>query len=209
MDSKSMKVTIVGDGAVGKTCLLLTYTTGICPGSYIPTIFDNYNQNICVDGKVQNLSLWDTAGQEDFDRLRPLSYPGTDVFLVCYSISDHNSFNNLRYKWINEIQEYCEQGAIIILVGTKSDTRDDINVISQLKERHMEPISSQMGQDFANECGASAFIECSSTTSQGVDQIFEQAVREVRYTQASRRKINKQRQKRGLFRRLVSTFSML
>ena len=81
----NMKVTVVGDGAVGKTCLLLTYTTGQCPGDYVPTIFDNYNANVCVDGQLGQLSMWDTAGQEDYDRLRPLSYPGVDVSLACYS----------------------------------------------------------------------------------------------------------------------------
>ena len=126
-----VKCVLVGDGAVGKTCLAISYTTNGFPEDYIPTIFDNYCANQMVDGRVVSLSIWDTAGQEDYDRLRPLSYPQTDVFILCAAVSSPVSFVNLETKWYPEVSHHCPDAKVVV-VGTKADLRDDADVLVAL-----------------------------------------------------------------------------
>jgi Ras-related C3 botulinum toxin substrate 1 len=141
---QAIKCVVVGDGAVGKTCLLISYTTNAFPGEYIPTVFDNYSANVMVDGKAINLGLWDTAGQEDYDRLRPLSYPQTDVFLIAFSVVNPASYENVKQKWHPEIKHHCPN-VPIVLCGTKLDLRDDAATIQRLQEKKMSPISHEQG----------------------------------------------------------------
>ena len=140
--------------------------------------FDNYSANILVDGKPINLGLWDTAGQEEYDRLRPLSYPQTDVFLIAFSLMNAASFENVRAKWYPEISHHCP-ATPIILVGTKCDLRDDPAQIEKLKERKQQPISYAQGLALAKEIGAVKYQECSALTQRGLKNVFDEAIRAV------------------------------
>ena len=175
-----IKCVVVGDAAVGKTCMLISYTTNKFPEDYVPTVFENYVSDIEVDGKQVELALWDTAGQEDYDRLRPLSYPGTDLFIVTFAVTSPSTFENVRTKWIPEIQHYAP-GVPFILVGTKVDLRND--------PTH---VSTGHGQRLCDELKGAAYLECSARTQDGLKAVFDTAIDTV---VQSRKKPEKQRGK--------------
>ncbi|XP_072482947.1 rho-related GTP-binding protein RhoG-like isoform X1 [Notamacropus eugenii] len=177
---QTIKCVVVGDGAVGKTCLLISYTTNAFPEEYIPTVFDNYSAQMSVDGRTVSLNLWDTAGQEEYDRLRTLSYPQTNVFVICFSIGSPSSYANVRHKWHPEVSHHCPN-VPILLVGTKKDLRNDLATLKRLKEQSLTPTTPQQGTSLAKQVGAVKYLECSALMQDGVGEVFAEAVRAVLY----------------------------
>jgi len=176
MAMQNVKCVVVGDGAVGKTCLLISYTENRFPVDYVPTVFDNFTTGVEVDGHHINFALWDTAGQEEYSRLRALSYPETDVFLLCFSVVAPASFENIKSKWWPEVEHHCPE-AKKILVGTKIDLRNDKKILEELKGEKLP--SPEQGENLAKEIGAKAYLECSAFTQEGLKRVFEEAIRNV------------------------------
>ncbi|KAL2011123.1 hypothetical protein VTN00DRAFT_3841 [Thermoascus crustaceus] len=172
----SKKFVVVGDGGCGKTCLLISYSQGYFPEKYVPTVFENYiTQTIHgPSGKTVELALWDTAGQEEYDRLRPLSYPETDLLFVCFAIDCPVSLENVMDKWYPEVLHFCPTTPLI-LVGLKSDLRTKRTCIELLKTQGLTPVTPEQGKAVAQRMGAT-YIECSSKEMRGVDEVFELAV---------------------------------
>jgi Ras-related C3 botulinum toxin substrate 1 len=166
----SLKVVVVGDGAVGKTCALISYTTNAFPGEYIPTVFDNYSANVVRRDRPVNLGLWDTAGADDYDRLRPLSYPQTDVFILAYSVISRSSFANVSSKWVPEIRHHAP-ATPIILAGFKSDLR------GAPSERHgIDARTPEEGRQLAASLGLATHRDCSALTQDGLADLFNAAI---------------------------------
>ncbi|CAN7023531.1 unnamed protein product [Brassica rapa subsp. trilocularis] len=174
--SKFIKCVTVGDGAVGKTCMLICYTSNKFPTDYIPTVFDNFSANVVVEGTTVNLGLWDTAGQEDYNRLRPLSYRGADVFVLSFSLVSRASYENVFKKWIPELQHFAP-GVPLVLVGTKLDLREDKHYLAD--HPGLSPVTTAQGEELRKLIGATYYIECSSKTQQNVKAVFDSAIKEV------------------------------
>ncbi|KAK0064188.1 ras-like GTP-binding protein Rho1, partial [Biomphalaria pfeifferi] len=170
------KLVVVGDGACGKTCLLVVFSKDEFPGVYIPTVFENYVADIVVDNKTVELALWDTAGQEDYDKLRPLSYSDASVILMCYSCDSPDSLLNIAERWAPEVKHLCPN-VPVILVGNKKDLRNDQTTIAELAKIKQAPVKAEEGRAMAERIGASAYVECSALTKEGVRDVFETTTR--------------------------------
>uniref|UniRef100_A0A8V0XM93 Ras homolog family member U n=1 Tax=Gallus gallus TaxID=9031 RepID=A0A8V0XM93_CHICK len=130
---------------------------------------------VSVDGKPVRLQLCDTAGQDEFDKLRPLCYTNTDIFLLCFSVVSPSSFQNVSEKWVPEIRCHCPK-APIILVGTQSDLREDVKVLIELDKCKEKPVPEEAAKLCAEEIKAASYIECSALTQKNLKEVFDAAI---------------------------------
>jgi len=172
VDSSNLKLVVVGDGAVGKTSLLYVYNNGEFPEEYVPTVFENVAKAATFKGKSVTLRLYDTAGQEEYDRLRPLSYPGTNIVLLCFSVAQRSTFDSISSKWAPEVRHYLPRTPTI-LVGLKTDIRDSDD---GKRPVDFDPVKKEEGDDLAKKIGAVVYMESSAKKEKGVSEIFEKAM---------------------------------
>ena len=216
---EKIKCVFLGDGAVGKTSLIVSYTTNGYPSEYIPTAIDTYDvvvhvsisknmlQHVScvlfiylflfhcimfylaqVDGEPVTFEMCDTPGQDDFDTLRPLVYPNTDVFLLCFSVVLPSSFHNIREKWIPEIRKSTQKNKKkiksknqkddipIVLVGTQSDLRNDAQTLVELAQYKETPVSEADARKLVQSMGFDDYIESSSLTQKNLKEVFDSAI---------------------------------
>ena len=154
-----MKVMLIGDSGVGKSCLLLRYTDDHFTESYISTIGVDFKiKTLNVDGKIIKLQIWDTAGQERFRTITASYYRGAHSVIVVYDITDQLSFQN-TVLWLQEIKRYSSEKVKKILIGNKSDLTDK------------RAIPFQTAKEFA-ESEEIDFFETSAKENHNVNEIF-------------------------------------
>jgi small GTP-binding protein len=185
---KSRKLVVVGDGMCGKTCLLYAFKDDDFNPNHAPTIFDTYAAEIKVNGKTvtKNQIIFSSISKTYFF-CRPLSYPDTNVVLICFSVGNSASAVNVSDKWSPEIRHFCDQ-CPIILVACKTDLRTNPQTIAKLKLDGAKPVTTEFGQRLATQIKADAYMECSAKTREGVQELFMLAARLSLEKRSRRRK---------------------
>ncbi|KAH7918606.1 hypothetical protein BV22DRAFT_1108318 [Leucogyrophana mollusca] len=182
------KLVIIGDGGCGKTCMLFAYALGRFPerDSEVPKVFDYFSTRMEFEGQPVDLFLCEVpTGEESYPRLRHLSYPGTDVALIVFSVNNYTSLENARDIWYPEVSHFC--GDIpVVLVGNKTDLRSDTKRSSKLYRE----VTPKQGSDVAEKIGA-AYVECSAKTSKGLPEVFQLVLQEC--IQKRDKKVRKRR----------------
>ncbi|XP_054854827.1 rho-related GTP-binding protein RhoU-like [Eublepharis macularius] len=170
-----LECVLLGDGAVGKTSLALSYSANGFPARYLPTALDRYSAVVEVDGAPLRLQLCDTAGQEEFDGLRRLCYPRAAVFLLCFSVVAPASFENVSARWAPELRRHCP-ATPVLLVGTQADLRHDVQVLIALARRRQRPVPAAAARALAAQLGAVGYAECSALTQHNLKEVFDAAI---------------------------------
>lgn len=165
MSNDILNIVVVGDGTVGKTCLLHAYTDETFSIVYQPTIYDKESIEMVLDGRKHTIQLHDTAGQEDYDRIRQQFYKRAHCFLLCYSINNRISFENVTTKWVPEIT--AGHPVPIVLIATKIDLRREAD----------NEVTTEEGQRLARKINANSFVESSAKNNVNVQLAIEEAVR--------------------------------
>ncbi|XP_045467745.1 ras-like GTP-binding protein RhoL [Harmonia axyridis] len=164
LKDKKIRITVVGDGGIGKTSMLIAYKDKTFDDSqYIPTVFDVYSMTVPINQEDYTIILSDTAGQEEFDKLRKFAYKNVDVFILCYATNERNSFENVRTQWNPEIKHSCPH-AKIVLAGTKADDVQNSQVLES------------EGKKLAKIIKADGFIQNSAKSRYNIDETFAKAI---------------------------------
>ncbi|KJR82470.1 uncharacterized protein SPSK_03590 [Sporothrix schenckii 1099-18] len=159
-----IKLLLIGDSGVGKSCCLLRFSEDSFTPSFITTIGIDFKiRTIELDGKRVKLQIWDTAGQERFRTITTAYYRGAMGILLVYDVTDERSFENPNNAdirtWFSNVEQHATEGVNKILIGNKCDWEEK------------RVISTEQGQQLANELGI-PFLEVSAKSGINIDKAF-------------------------------------
>ncbi|KAI6184007.1 hypothetical protein M3Y97_00550000 [Aphelenchoides bicaudatus] len=169
MKKKAVKLVVIGDASCGKSSLIHAHAAGQFQEQYVPTAFDDFSVEALVDGKMDVITISDTAGEDDFSSMRPLSYPNADCFIFCYAIDQPGTLKNLRDKWMPEIRHFCPSTPVLV-VGNKKDLRETASE---------NAIPTKEAIEIVKQITALPLIECSAKTRENIRLVFDSALSAV------------------------------
>uniref|UniRef100_A0A3P9H864 Ras homolog family member V n=1 Tax=Oryzias latipes TaxID=8090 RepID=A0A3P9H864_ORYLA len=194
---EELSLMLVGDGAVGKTTMIISYIFNGFNSEYKQTAFDVFTGLIHVNGVPIRLKLIDSAGQDGFGHLCSLCFPHVDVFILCFSLVNPRSFANISSKWIPQIRA-ANRTSPVVLVGSQSDLCHNMGILIHLNHQRTRPVSFEKAKRLAHRIRAHSFIECSALTQHNLKDVFDHAVyAAIEHKDSKSRKFT-------LFRRLKS-----
>ncbi|PSC76058.1 Rab8 -family small GTPase [Micractinium conductrix] len=162
-----IKLLLIGDSGVGKSCLLMRFAEDSFTSSFITTIGIDFKiKKVLIDGKWVKLQIWDTAGQERFRTITSAYYRGAMGILLVYDVTDEASFTNIR-NWMKNIEQHASDNVVKVLVGNKSDMDESKRAV---------PYSR--GQALADEFRMQ-FFETSAKANTNVDEVFQSVARDI------------------------------
>ena len=160
-----LKFIIIGDAAVGKSNLLVRYTSGQFKEEYQLTIGVEFgSNNVIISDNTYRIQIWDTAGQENFRSITRSYYKNTACAIIVYEISNKKSFENIS-SWIEECKNTAPKSILMVLVGNKCD----------LDNRE---VTEEEGREFAEKNGM-IFFETSAKTGKNVEELFKESVKVI------------------------------
>ena len=160
-----LKFIIIGDAAVGKSNLLVRYTSGQFKEEYQLTIGVEFgSNNVIIGDNTYRIQIWDTAGQENFRSITRSYYKNTACAIIVYEISNKKSFENIS-SWIEECKNTAPKSILMVLVGNKCD----------LDNRE---VTEEEGREFAEKNGM-LFFETSAKTGKNVEELFKESVKVI------------------------------
>ena len=163
-----LKLVLLGDAAVGKTSLIDMYAHHRFKESYMPTLGVNIVVKEIYETNAQiRLVVWDIAGQEKYDVSRKMFFQGVVGALFVYDTTRDASLQNIESKWLNDLNEYCDQDLAYILIGNKIDLEDS------------RVVSTERGRELADKINASAFVETSAKYGHNVEEAFKKLVTKI------------------------------
>ncbi|CAG9864074.1 unnamed protein product [Phyllotreta striolata] len=169
---RRIKCVIVGDKAVGKTSLAVSYSNDCFPSEYVPTAYDNYNVEVQVNGKPVRVELCDTTGEDELNPLRNLCYPGADVFMLCFSVVKPSSFISACTRWADELARHAVP---VVLVGTQADLACNQEALGRLKRSGQRPVSPAEARGLAERLDA-PYVETSALACTQLKEAFDTAI---------------------------------